>query len=98
MPIWGGDDARGGVRRVDQLVVRQLEVRYGDLIGVADVSLTVDPGKVIALLGSNGSGKTTTLNAIAGLVHPSKGSIAWRGEPMAGESAYAVVGKGIALS
>ena len=47
------------------LSVRNLEVRYGDLIGVADVSLDVPQGGVVALLGSNGAGKTTTLNAIA---------------------------------
>jgi len=81
-----------------ELLVEQLEVRYGDLIGVADVSLAVDSGQVIALLGSNGSGKTTTLNAIAGLVRPSRGSIAWHGEPVAGQPAYAIVAKGIALS
>src|ERR1700681_1934353 len=50
------------------LQVRTLEVRYGDLIGLADVSLEVPQGSVVALLGSNGAGKTTTLNAIAGLV------------------------------
>ena len=42
-------------------------MRYGDLIGVADVSLEVPKGSVVALLGSNGAGKTTTLNAIAGI-------------------------------
>ena len=43
-------------------------VRYGDLVGVADISMTVETGKIVALLGSNGAGKTTTLNAIAGVV------------------------------
>ena len=63
-----------------RLAVRNLEVRYGDLVGVADVSFEVAPGTVVALLGSNGAGKTTTLNAIAGLVRRSKGSIEWDGE------------------
>ena len=49
------------------LKIEHLEVRYGDLIGVADVSLEVPAGSVVALLGSNGAGKTTTLNAIAGI-------------------------------
>jgi len=53
---------------VPALEVKNMEVRYGDLVGVADVSLTVPEGQVVALLGSNGAGKTTTLNAIAGLV------------------------------
>ena len=67
---------------MSRLGVSHLEVRYGDLIGVADVSLQVEQGSVVALLGSNGSGKTTTLNAIAGLVRPSGGSIEWGGEPI----------------
>ena len=50
------------------LKIEHLEVRYGDLIGVSDVSLEVPAGSVVALLGSNGGGKTTTLNAIAGLI------------------------------
>ena len=51
------------------------EVRYGDLIGVSDVSLEVPEGSVVALLGSNGGGKTTVLNAIAGLIPVHSGSI-----------------------
>ena len=80
------------------LSVRHLEVRYGDLVGIADVSLDVAEGSVVALLGSNGAGKTTTLNAIAGLVRASAGSIAWRGEAIANLPAYAIVPKGLALS
>ena len=80
------------------LSVRNLEVRYGDLIGVADVSLDVPEGGVVALLGSNGAGKTTTLNAIAGLIPASAGSITFNGESIAGRPAYAIVRKGLALS
>jgi branched-chain amino acid transport system ATP-binding protein len=80
------------------LSVRQLEVRYGDLVGVAEVSLEVAEGGVVALLGSNGAGKTTTLNAIAGLVRASQGSIEWRGRVIANLPAYAIVRKGLALS
>ena len=58
---------------MSDLNVEHLEVRYGDLVGVADISLEVAAGKVVALLGSNGAGKTTTLNAIAGLVRPARG-------------------------
>ena len=83
---------------MDRLRVEHLEVRYGDLVGIADVSLDVQPGSIVALLGSNGAGKTTTLNAIAGLVPPSKGLIEWRGEAIGGEPAYAIVSKGLALS
>jgi branched-chain amino acid transport system ATP-binding protein len=80
------------------LSVASLEVRYGDLIGVSDVSLEVAGGSVVALLGSNGAGKTTTLNAIAGLIPASGGSIAFRGERLDGQPAFAIVRKGIALS
>lgn len=80
------------------LSVRNLMVRYGDLVGVADVSLEVPDGGVVALLGSNGAGKTTTLNAIAGLVPPSGGTIDFSGQPIAGQPAYAIVARGLALS
>jgi len=80
------------------LSVRHLEVRYGDLVGVADVSLEVAEGSVVALLGSNGAGKTTTLNAIAGLVRASRGSIEWGGAPITNLPAFAIVPRGLALS
>jgi len=83
---------------VTLLSVTKLEVRYGDLIGVAEVSLEVAEGSVVALLGSNGAGKTTTLNAIAGLIPVSRGSIMFSGERLDGRHAHAIVRKGIALS
>src|SRR2546429_9553799 len=83
---------------MDRLRVEHLEVHYGDLVGVADVSLDVQPSSIVALLGSNGAGKTTTLNCIAGLVPPSGGRIEWRGASIGGAPAYAIVSKGRALS
>ena len=80
------------------LEVDHLEVRYGDLIGVADVSLAVPAGSVVALLGSNGAGKTTTLNAIAGLIPVAGGSITFGTERIDGRPAYAIVREGLALS
>ena len=73
------------------LKIEHLEVRYGDLIGVADVSLEVPKGSVVALLGSNGAGKTTTLNAIAGIARVSAGTVEFHGENIAGQPAYAIV-------
>src|SRR5262249_3322560 len=58
----------------------------------------VEEGAIVALLGSNGSGKTTTLNAIAGLVPASGGSIEWCGESITRQPAYVIVAKGLALS
>jgi len=80
------------------LDVRNLAVRYGDLVGVADVSLQVRQGSVVALIGSNGSGKTTTLNAVAGLVPVAAGQVVWQGADITGQPAYAVVRRGLALS
>ena len=80
------------------LKIEHLEVRYGDLIGVSDVSLDVPEGSVVALLGSNGGGKTTTLNAIAGLIPVHGGAITFRGERIDGQPAHAIVRKGLALS
>lgn len=80
------------------LRVQNLEVRYIDLIGVADVSFDVPKGGVVALLGSNGAGKTTTLNAIAGIIPASAGGISFEGESITGRPAYAIVRKGLALS
>lgn len=80
------------------LKIEHLEVKHGDLIGVADVSLEVPKGSVVALLGSNGAGKTTTLNAIAGTARVSGGSVTFEGESIGGQPAYAIVRKGLALS
>jgi branched-chain amino acid transport system ATP-binding protein len=80
------------------LRIEHLEVRYGDLVGVADVSLAVAPGSVVALLGSNGAGKTTTLNAVAGLVTPSAGTIDWDGASIARLPSHAIVSRRLALS
>ncbi|TAN27306.1 MAG: ABC transporter ATP-binding protein [Castellaniella sp.] len=80
------------------LKVESLEVRYGDLIGVADVSLEVASGQVVALLGTNGAGKTTTLNAIAGLIPSSAGRVDFDQQTLVGQPAYAIVRRGLALA
>ncbi len=80
------------------LAVEHIEVRYGDLIGVADVSLDVPAGAIVALLGANGAGKTTTLNAVAGLIPATRGAIRLGTERIDGQPAYAIVRKGLALS
>jgi len=83
---------------VPLLKVEHLEVHYGDLIGVSDVSLDVPEGSIVALLGSNGGGKTTTLNAIAGLIPVHSGSIRFRGQEIGGQAAFSIVRQGLALS
>jgi branched-chain amino acid transport system ATP-binding protein len=80
------------------LTIEHLEVHYGDLIGISDVSLEVPEGSVVALLGSNGGGKTATLNAIAGLIPVHSGSIRFAGQEIGGQAAFSIVRRGLALS
>jgi energy-coupling factor transporter ATP-binding protein EcfA2 len=80
------------------LEVRGLATGHGDLRVVWDVSLTVRPGRITALLGRNGAGKTTTLRAIAGLNRAMAGDILLRGEQIGGLPAHRQVRRGIALS
>jgi branched-chain amino acid transport system ATP-binding protein len=83
---------------MNTLKVKNLMVRYGDLVGVSNVSMEVREGTAVALLGSNGAGKTTTLNAIAGLIRPAGGSIEWACQEIAGLPAYSIVERGVALA
>ncbi|MHA7861261.1 ABC transporter ATP-binding protein [Tessaracoccus sp. Y36] len=68
---------------VTGLEVHDVSVRYGRTVAVDDVSLRVEPGTIVALLGASGSGKSTLLRAIAGLQPLSSGAILWDGEDLA---------------
>lgn len=78
------------------LEVEDLDVFYGSVQALRGVSLSVEPGERVALLGANGAGKTTTLRSISGLLAPRRGTIRFNGEEIGGLPAYAVVGKGVA--
>jgi branched-chain amino acid transport system ATP-binding protein len=77
------------------LDVQHLEVRYGPTEVLRDVSFTVPANTVIALLGGNGSGKTTVLNAVSGLVAPRAGTVRVAGEDATGASPHSMVMRGV---
>jgi branched-chain amino acid transport system ATP-binding protein len=66
------------------LSVDRLSVAYGPVLAVRDVSLRVEAGQTVALIGANGAGKTSTLAALSGLVRPARGSIRFDGQEIAG--------------
>ena len=69
---------------------------YGSVRAVSNVSITVDEGEAVGLLGANGAGKSTTLRAISGLVRPTSGTITFRGKNIASLPAYKITELGIA--
>lgn len=79
------------------LTVRNLQVRYGAIEAVRGVDLEVREGELVALIGSNGAGKSTILKAISGLLRPSGGSITFDGIELAGQPAKHMVDQGIML-
>lgn len=79
------------------LDVRNIEVYYGQSKALSDISLTVDEGDLVALLGVNGAGKTTTLSAIAGIAGVTSGSIEFEGSSLLGLPPETILRKGIAL-
>jgi branched-chain amino acid transport system ATP-binding protein len=78
------------------LEIRDLVVRYGEIEALRGISLQVDQGKVVTLLGANGAGKSTTLRAISGLEKPAAGDILFDGKSIAGQGPEAIVRFGIA--
>jgi len=79
------------------LRVRGIETWYGPVNAIRGVSLDVEKGRIVAVLGANGAGKTTLLNTIAGVLRPAKGSILLEGQPIEGHDADAVTRQGVVL-
>jgi branched-chain amino acid transport system ATP-binding protein len=77
------------------LVVEGLVVGYGGVVAVDGLSLRVRPGEIVALIGANGAGKTSTLSAISGLVRPRAGSIRWDGQELSGQPTHRIVDAGV---
>ena len=78
------------------LEVEDLHVAYGEIRALRGISLRVEEGEIVALLGNNGAGKTTTLKAISGLLPPRAGTIRLAGEPLVGIPPHAIAARGVA--
>lgn len=79
------------------LQVNAIDAFYGDFQALFGVSLSVEAGQVVAVIGANGAGKSTLLKSIAGLMPPRRGEIVFDGQNIAGTPAFDVVKRGIAL-
>ncbi|MBP3519891.1 MAG: ABC transporter ATP-binding protein [Oscillospiraceae bacterium] len=79
------------------LKVSDLNVYYGAIHAVKGVSFEVMPGEIVTLIGANGAGKTTILNTVAGLLHPSSGAVEFEGKSLANVPAHRIVNQGLAL-
>ena len=80
------------------LEVRAINVSYGNIAAVRNLSLSVPEGAIVTLVGSNGAGKSTTLRTISGLLHAKSGSIIFNGEDISRTPGHENVMKGIAHS
>jgi branched-chain amino acid transport system ATP-binding protein len=77
------------------LELDDVEVRYGVITALKGVTLEVEKGAIVTLLGANGAGKTTTLRTISGLMHPTVGEVRFEGESISGLRADQIVARGI---
>jgi branched-chain amino acid transport system ATP-binding protein len=80
------------------LEVDQLAVNYGPIKAVIDVSLTVEVGEIVTVLGANGAGKSTSLQAVVGLLPIQSGAIRFDGETINGHSTESIVRRGLTLT
>ena len=79
------------------LQVENVNVYYGSIHAIKNISLQVNEGEIVTLIGANGAGKSTTLNTIAGLLKPKTGSVTFDGHVISGMSANKIVPLGMAL-
>lgn len=79
------------------LSVEDLVVRYGAVQALSGVSLRVDEGEIVSLIGSNGAGKTTLMSTVMGLMSPAGGSVRFDGDDITGHPTESIVASGISL-
>ncbi|MGE8203314.1 ABC transporter ATP-binding protein [Heyndrickxia sp. NPDC080065] len=77
------------------LKVEDINVYYGNIQALKEVSLTINPGEIVTLIGANGAGKSTLLKTISGLLKPKQGEILFEQSSIAGKPAQTIVKKGI---
>jgi branched-chain amino acid transport system ATP-binding protein len=77
------------------LEVTDLHTYYGNIHALKGISLTVEQGEIVTLIGANGAGKSTTLNSISGLVRPRSGTISYDGQDLLNVSAHEIVPLGV---
>ena len=77
------------------LHLQDLHVYYGSIHALRGLSIEVDAGKIVTLIGANGAGKSTTLNTISGLLRPRRGSVRLEGEDLTGVPPHEIVLKGV---
>lgn len=79
------------------LEVQDIHTYYGDMQALFGVSLTVDEGEIVTMIGANGAGKTTTLKTIGGILSPRSGRVVFNGKEIQGTPAHQLVTEGMAL-
>jgi branched-chain amino acid transport system ATP-binding protein len=80
------------------LTLENISVSYGAIRALKGVSMRVEQGEVVTLIGANGAGKTTTLRTITGLLEPTEGRILFEGQEIAGRPTHKLVARGISMS
>ena len=80
------------------LKVTDLSVSYGHVEALRGVSIQVEQGQIVSIIGANGAGKSTLLRTISGLVKAQSGSILWNGQELLGKPIDQIVASGIAMS
>jgi len=80
------------------LILDNVSVNYGAIEALTGISMHVEQGEVVTLIGANGAGKTTTLRTITGLLQPRAGSISFEGEEIGGKPTHKLVARGISMS